>query len=288
MRVPSLGERPRRVLRHVAVGGLAVGAGVTGRTSKGLQRPRVHLVYTHSLPVRFERQFDRLLGKLKEHHDLVGYSEAVRRLREGRFARPTVAFSFDDGFASNVRAAEILERHGATGCFFVCTGLVGLTDPDDVRRFFRMPKATLQSAMTWSDLDRLRSSGHEIGGHTVSHRDLASLTTDEIDFEIGASFSTLQRHLGDVKHFAWPYGRFDNFTPSAARATFDAGYETCASAERGAHIEQAGMVPHRLCLRRDHLMPQWGSRQSMYFIGASARASTAEMNGWPPGWDSEN
>ncbi|WP_030867808.1 bifunctional polysaccharide deacetylase/glycosyltransferase family 2 protein [Streptomyces sp. NRRL S-37] len=77
----------------------------------------------------------------------------------------TVVLTFDDGpdpvWTPRIRA--VLDRHGAPGTFFV-TGRQAVRHPGILRDLIR--------------------SGHEIGVHTFSHRDLATLSAAETDREL--------------------------------------------------------------------------------------------------------
>ena len=49
--------------------------------------------------------FERQIGWLQRHFDMVSLAEAQHRLRAGRNARPCVTITFDDGYADNCRRA---------------------------------------------------------------------------------------------------------------------------------------------------------------------------------------
>ena len=74
-----------------------------------------------------------------------------------------VSITFDDGRASNAYGAEMLTDHHLPGTFFINSGNIGKPG------YLTMPQ-----------LDGIAAEGHEIGGHTVNHPDLATDTTDEI------------------------------------------------------------------------------------------------------------
>lgn len=264
--------------RHVALDGISAWTRLVpprlGTTST------VQFVYLHAVPPDCLANFASLVARLRDTHELVSYGEGIRRVHEGGASQAAIAFSFDDGFASNVAAAEVLERQGASACFFVPTGFVGCADSASARAFFGMRAGVDEAAMTWQDLERLVERGHEVGNHTVSHRVLSSLPDDEASEEIGRAREELVSRLGQGEHFAWPRGRFHHFTPAAAKATFATGHVSCASAERGAHVSGRGGGTS-LCVRRDHLMAQWPLRHQLHFVRSSA---SRLAHGWPDGW----
>lgn len=277
-------RRVRAVARHGAVTTLARLWEESGRTGRAIRRPRVHLPYLHAVPAVEEARFRQLLDWLAPTHEFVSYSEAVERILNGRIDRPTIAFSFDDGFASNARTAEILEEYGATGCFFVATGFIGVPDVTSARGFFGYSQGIDEPAMTWGDLERLKSRGHEIENHTSSHRQISNLSHQEVVDQIGQAAEDLKARLGGSRHFAWPFGRYSHFSAAAAGEVFAQGHRSCASAERGAHVSDGEIDRERLCLRRDHLVTSWPLIHQQFFLARSAVSATTGSGEWPSGW----
>ncbi len=109
-------------------------------------------------------------------------------------AAPTVvSLQWDDGTADQYQVQPMLQSHGMTGTFFINSGRTG-TD----------------GYMSLSQIQSLAAAGNEIGGHTVSHADLPTLSTDEAARQICNDRVTL---LGDgfqVSDFAYPYGDYNS------------------------------------------------------------------------------
>jgi len=280
--VGTVRSSAREALRHAALDALSVTGRVTGRAERHMRRPRVHFLYLHAVPVAEIPTFQNLVARVAEHHELVPYSKAVAMLAAGEPARPTVTFSFDDGFASNLGAARVLEDFGTTGCFFVPTGFVGCRTLSEARQFYGMSEGVDEIAMTWRDLESLVGHGHEIGNHTVQHRAISRLSEFEVYDEIAHARQILKSRLGQGEHFAWPWGRFGHFTAHAARVVFDTGHASCASAERGAHLTSSSSEHGRQCIHRDHLMTSWPLRHNLHFVSAGAK--NARTGAWPEGW----
>jgi peptidoglycan-N-acetylglucosamine deacetylase len=122
-------------------------------------------------------------------------------------------FSFDDGPEQDMRTAELLEKYGFTGTFFI-PNKCGLTD-DEIRRL---------------------ASKHTIGGHTVTHpMDLKLLTDEELDYEIGDNRLWLQELTGqEIKDFCYPRGRYDDRVIEAVKR---ARYETARTTLIGWHFK---------------------------------------------------
>lgn len=276
---------PRLVLRHLSLSLLATSDRLFGKRDQWLRRHRIHFVYLHSVFADEEEGFRSLLTTLSKGHRLIGYSEAVSRVWSGQIDEPYIAFSFDDGLENCMTAAEILREFGVTGCFFVCPAIVGEKSFERVTQYCRdrlhLPPVDL---LSWRDLEELRKAGHEVGSHTLSHPNLAAIPWDQVVEEVEGSRQELVRRLGCADHFAWSYGRFEHFSPAARRAVFQAGYGSCASAERGCHVAASGPRPGDLCLRREHLAASWPLSHSLYFLAMGAKRASAASNGWPSTW----
>ena len=121
-----------------------------------------------------------------------------------------VTFTFDDGVADQMQARQLLAKYGMVGTFYVNSGNIG------------MP-----GFMTRADLDTLKAGGHEIGGHTVSHQNLATLSADEQSRQICLDRDTLLSWGYSVTSFAYPFVSFDSTTKSIAQ---QCGYNSARSA----------------------------------------------------------
>jgi peptidoglycan/xylan/chitin deacetylase (PgdA/CDA1 family) len=271
----------RDFARHAALDVLSL-----VHSDAALDRPRVQILYLHHVLADEEVQFRALLTWLQTRHIFISYSDAIRRLRgELPIDRPYVAFSFDDGLRNSLRAAELLGEFGATACFFVCSSMAAQRSFDDVRDFcareLHLPPAEF---LSWDDMQTLLGGGHEIGNHSSRHRTLATLGANELEDDIASSLVELRHQLGNgIEHFAWPRGRFFHFSPEAAATVFRGGHTSCASAERGAHVEAASSNV-ALCIRRDQLIASWPLRHARHFLVQSSRRASRQLNDWPEGW----
>jgi peptidoglycan/xylan/chitin deacetylase (PgdA/CDA1 family) len=156
------------------------------------------------------RSFERQMVWLKRHgFHAVTQRQAYDAIALGRPlpARP-VLITFDDGYRDVLGKAEpILRRLHMHATAYVITGRVSGPDP---------------SFLTWPELAQLRRAGFDIGSHTVTHRDLPTMTPSELQAELVDSRRTLERRLhARVQWFAYPYGRYDAQVVAAARS---AGY----------------------------------------------------------------
>lgn len=270
--------------RHIA---LSVLAQLTkSQTRQALKQNRVQNIYSHFLPKSDVGNFLRLIRILAQDHHFISYTEAIERIKSGDIDKPYLTISFDDGFESNRLAGRLLAEEGISACFFVCPDMVG-KNRDELNRVFSGELGTEKRMMTWGEIDELRSQGHEIGSHTLDHSVLADLPLEEAHRQVIESKIVLDERLGEVKHFAWPRGRFQHFRPELIGPIFDtAGYESCSSAVRGAHM---AALPQEIgCIRRENFLADWPISHTLYLLGRSVRKLSSAAGAWPSEWSQES
>lgn len=283
----SGGGRMRNIMRSAAISGLSMLWQRTGRIGTAFRTNRVHILNLHHVFSNEEEAFRGLMRRLRPSHSFISYSEAVERIYSGDIQRPYVTFTFDDGLKSCTRAARVMREFSAKACFFICPLIIGETDVDTVRKFcVERMKEPLHEFMDWDDIDGLLAEGHEIGSHTMTHPNMATLSAAEAMDELSKAKAALTKRVGEVRHFAWPFGRFEEFSAASAKAVFDCGYASCASGVRGCHRWRKPSKPREVCVRREHIIAEWSQAHSQYFIARSARQAmlTPEQQ-WPAGWN---
>lgn len=161
-------------------------------------------------------------------------------LAEGGWATPTMGellaeparwqgrvavITFDDGYADNLPAFELLRARGMNASLFVVSGSVGGAPRWASRE---RPPLTLADR---SELRAAADSGIEIGSHTVSHLRLPALDDGALAAELRDSRAALEDMTGHpVRSFAYPYGAWDRRCAEAARA---AGYAGACTTRTG-------------------------------------------------------
>jgi peptidoglycan/xylan/chitin deacetylase (PgdA/CDA1 family) len=154
------------------------------------------------------------LDWLQDNYDIVSLEEAQLRTQSKFCDRPTVAITFDDGYADNGDfAIPELARRGLTATYFVATDFVktGRSFPHDVKAELPLLPNTFDQLREYVDL------GMEIGAHTRSHCDLGQVTLEsQIRDEIVGSVQDLETWLGQpIRYFAFPYGLPHNTSQEA-------------------------------------------------------------------------
>jgi len=106
-----------------------------------------------------------------------------------------VTTSWDDGHKLDIRLAALLKKYGIRGTFYVC--------PQD-REFKK------EDLLDSEDILSI-SKDFEIGGHTITHPHLTTVTTSRADEEISQSKAYLEELLQQaVTAFCYPYGDYND------------------------------------------------------------------------------
>ena len=120
-----------------------------------------------------------------------------------------LTISVDDGFPLDMRAAELLDRHGLKATFYV-------------------PASNPEHAVMTKEQVREISRRFEIGGHTYHHIPLASLPDDQARAEILDGKRWLEDITGQpARAFCYPQGKFTSRTVELVKEAGFVGGRTC-------------------------------------------------------------
>lgn len=170
--------------------------------------------------------FSRQMALLK----MMGYQGLSMRDLEpylqGEIQGNVVGISFDDGYLNNVRnALPVLQKYGFTATCYAVSSMMGGTNSWDRGLVAEKPLMTKADWRAWL------SNGMDVGSHTRTHADLTKLSIEEAEDQIAGSKAELQDTLGcEVRHFCYPYGRFDL---SHCEMVRQVGYLTATTTRRG-------------------------------------------------------
>jgi peptidoglycan/xylan/chitin deacetylase (PgdA/CDA1 family) len=116
--------------------------------------------------------------------------------------QPTVvSLTFDDGTRDQYAVRSILSEHSMRATFYVNSGAIG------------MP-----GYMRWEQLFELAADGNEIGGHTIDHVKLTTVSASEARRQIGDDRQALIGHGFTVTDFAYPHGDYNTSVESIVQA----------------------------------------------------------------------
>lgn len=174
-------------------------------------------------------------------------AEGLRR--DGALPRRSLVISFDDAFASVLRALPLLDRYSWPATVFVVTdfatsgrplewhGLGGSDDSEGERE-----------GLVWDQLRGLVERGWEIGSHTASHPLLPMLQRAQALGELTRSRAEIARETGDCWTLAYPFGLANEEVAAIAEA---AGYHAACTL-RGTQRHDEPMLRPRLRLDSTH------------------------------------
>ncbi len=190
------------------------------------------LVY-HYPPPNFEEQ---LVHLEQAGYTVVSMDQVVAGLRGDPLPPKPVAITFDDGFEPQLAAAATLAKHHMPATYYIidggeasrwCIG-AGRRYGDPLQ-----PRGGCGDAyLTWDQVRALDRGGLiTIGGHTINHRNLATLSEADQRLEITTGKEELEAQLGhSVRHFAYPYGAYNELSIRIAQ---EAGYLSAVSTQPG-------------------------------------------------------
>jgi peptidoglycan/xylan/chitin deacetylase (PgdA/CDA1 family) len=216
-----------------------------------------HSVHPQQWPASLSPElFDEHLGWLKTNCDVVPFSQISQRTGRTSNPRPTVAITFDDGYADNREYAfSLLKKWQLPATFFVTAGLLE-RDPLVLERFgsFYALGPNDVGPMDWKDLLEMLAEGMEVGAHAYSHANLAGSDPEELKRELLLSKTMIEERIGlPVTSMAYPFGlRRAHFNERVIEAVREAGYETAASVlYRGVRASDLPYSIPRFFVKRD-------------------------------------
>lgn len=228
------------------------------------EQPRIQFLYFHHIFPDEKQSFRNLLRALSEEYVFIPYSEAVAKVANGEIEGKLIALSSDDGFLNNLIAGEVLDELGIKACFFLNPATIGLREDSRIRQFCseRLNTPPIRF-LDWNDVENLMRHGHEIGSHGLSHLNIGQIDAKQAQEEIFKSKTILDEKCGGVQHFAYPYGRWSDFNKRNFNQAIEAGYISCATAERGCHTSQCdSKIP---IILRDLVIASWPLRHVRFF-----------------------
>ena len=248
-------------------------------------------------------RFDEQLEQIRSRFEVLRLSELARAIEAGELPRRAVVVTFDDGYRDNLlNAKPLLERYEIPATVFVTAGQIG-SDRDfwwdelvqlcaaserfamfevwDELRQLPHAERTARLDSLWKSIDRERPTSFsaldeggvrelargdliEIGGHTVTHPRLSTLSASEQRSEIQTGKERLEQLLGKtLESFAYPYGDRSAESIDCVR---DLGFICACVVDKGTVKPGAGVYTiqryptlnwpgHELARRLERLLP---------------------------------
>jgi peptidoglycan/xylan/chitin deacetylase (PgdA/CDA1 family) len=108
--------------------------------------------------------------------------------------KPTsVVLTFDDGTVGQDDAAKVIAGYGLHGTFYINSARLGMQD-----------------YLSAAQVKAIAADGNEIGGHTLDHADLTTLTSDDAARQVCDDRVALHDLGFKVTSFAYPFGAYNN------------------------------------------------------------------------------
>lgn len=105
-----------------------------------------------------------------------------------------VSLTFDDGLPDHVSiAAPALEKRGLRGTFFLIAGFI----PNDAEELSKI-KPHNYGRIPWPVWKELAVKGHEIGNHSMHHKQLTKISDEELAKEIDDAYNLIEQKIGQA------------------------------------------------------------------------------------------
>lgn len=178
------------------------------------------------------KTFAKQIHWMRERFDMISIEEAHKRIASKSNRWPSVAISFDDGYADNCDfALPFLVQENIPVTYFVATDHVNKQIP-----FSHDIEAGQPLAPNTSDqIKQLSHAGWTIGAHTRTHADIGSiLNRSQLIEEIAGSKQDVEKMSGQTADFfAFPFGQHNNISGEAFDVAKEAGFKAVCSAYGG-------------------------------------------------------
>jgi peptidoglycan/xylan/chitin deacetylase (PgdA/CDA1 family) len=199
------------------------------------------------LAVTEEALFRQLACLRKRGYEGFTFAESERLRRRGRLPARSVVVTFDDGFASVLKACPILAEVGYPATVFVVAEFTQLGKP---LRWPGLDGVVLEelAPLSWADLESLVDAGWEVGSHTMSHPLLTLLEDKMVAAELEESRRVITQRVGTCETLAYPYGIADARVAAHARA---AGYLGACVLLHSHRVDEAHRRARVFIARRD-------------------------------------
>ncbi|MCC7289120.1 polysaccharide deacetylase family protein [bacterium] len=203
---------------------------VTAQNATQQQGVYAPILMYHLTPADFEQQLITLKSR---GYTAITMSELTDGLRDPtKLPAKPVAITFDDGYSDQFTAFSLLKKYNMKATFYVITSGNASNYCIGMNRKRNQATPCGDNFMNTAEIKQLDQSGIiEIGGHTVDHLNLASLSAQNQAFQIKESKRALEALLGHpIRSFAYPYGSFNQ---SAVDQVVAAGYDNAVTTVAG-------------------------------------------------------
>lgn len=193
------------------------------------------LIY-HKTPTDFGQQ----LTTLKQR----GYTTVSLEQVAASFAhqmtlpKKPIVLTFDDGFADQMRAFNLLQQYRMKATFYIIVGGSASNWCIGASRRYNDPAQPAggcgDAYLSWDQIRQVDHSGLiTIGGHTLNHLNLTQYSITVQRHEIIDGKASIEQEIGHpIYDFAYPYG---SFNANTIKLVQEAGYDTAVTTNPGTY-----------------------------------------------------
>lgn len=197
------------------------------RPAVGLEHPRVlmyHMVSEHQPKAKFNKlrvkpaAFEWQVRWLKENGWHFAFMSELRNPE--RLPPKTVFLTFDDGFADNYEKAHpVLQAYGAKATLYLVVDRFDRDWSSAKKAHHNTGELMRELKLSDEQVAAMLASGcWELGGHTLTHANLARLDEQQKFSEIKGCRDQLEDQFRTViSSFAYPFGIYDALDVSLAK-----------------------------------------------------------------------
>jgi peptidoglycan/xylan/chitin deacetylase (PgdA/CDA1 family) len=194
------------------------------------RRPVARFVTFHDILPCTLKQFEAKLHFLKRSTNVVSLDDFFAGKLSSK--RINVVITFDDGYKSWVtHAVPILNKLELPAVFFIASGFIGLSKEDETefaqsKLFAKLGLFKMTGCLDYKDVKKISERGFTVGGHTISHCNLADLRNEgRIRQEIVEDKMRLETITGsNIIYFAYPFGAYNNPKLNLSKILRESGY----------------------------------------------------------------
>lgn len=233
----------------------------------------VHILNGHMIDWKHDNdkdgeKFNKLLFELNKYCNFVNIEDAVQMiLNKDKVQRPTIAFTFDDGWRDcYTQIAPQLEKYGVNAMFFINPNFIDAAENNDIAYIENFTINTTKSPgkhpMTWDQIIDLKKRGFRFGAHTLDHYCIADDNINELEHQIGDCRKVIEDKLGEpCDYFAFPYGRLEHANPKSIEIACKYYKYVFSQSDHKHFFSFNGRV-----INRRHFEPFWPIQHVFYFL----------------------
>uniref|UniRef100_A0A7V1EH21 Polysaccharide deacetylase family protein n=1 Tax=candidate division WOR-3 bacterium TaxID=2052148 RepID=A0A7V1EH21_UNCW3 len=127
-----------------------------------------------------------------------------------------IVITFDDGEENIYEYAfPVLKKYRCPAIIFLIVDYIGK------KNYWDLSITGRNRHLNWRQILEMNKYGIIFGSHTMSHRNLTRLNTQELEYELVESKRMLERHLGTIDAISYPFNRVNSYV---LKKVAEAGY----------------------------------------------------------------